>query len=103
VFSLPLLKHCKEEMNHYSPEANRKAEEMVRSKFNTRVVIEDITNHPYLNLLDSRSYFNLIFIEEQILSRYETFKKTIFTNYNHIYNMLTLNNFILLDDYVHIA
>lgn len=60
-------------------------EELVRSKFNRRMVIKDITMHPYINLLESRSYFNLIFIEGQILNRFAIFKKEMALNFKYIH------------------
>lgn len=67
------------------------------------MVVTDISSHPYINLLESRSYFNLILIEEQILTRFENFKNIIKDDYPHIHRNLNLTTFILLDDYVMIS
>lgn len=41
---------------------NKLTEDLIRHKFNTRIIIDDIVYHEYLNLLSSRNYFNLLFI-----------------------------------------
>lgn len=68
--SRAVLEACKREVEEHLADYNGKVEQLVRAKFNCRTVIKDVTLHPYLNLLDSRSYFNLIFIEAQIMCRF---------------------------------
>ena len=76
-------------------------EELVRSKFNSRMIIRDVLMQPSLHLLKSRSYFNLIFIEEQLCSRMETFQKETRKLYPSIaLQMQDIINFILLDEFV---
>lgn len=70
-----LLNSCKKEVEVALKDYNSKIEDLVRSKFNCRTLIKGITNHPFTSLLESRSYFNLIFIEGQILHRFNTFKQ----------------------------
>jgi hypothetical protein len=56
--------------------------------------------HPYLHLLVSRSYFNLIYIEGQIIHRFNNFKTWTATHHPALHTHLTLDTFIALDDYV---
>ena len=80
---------------------NRQIEEMVRSKFNRRVVFTDITSHSYLNLLTSRGYFNLVFLEQDIVSRFHHFRQQLSSKkHTQLLAHLSLEMFILLDDFV---
>jgi hypothetical protein len=79
---------------------NIRVEELIRSQFNARVLLTDITHHNYLHLLASRNYFNLIYIEGQILKRFENFKSRTASQYPALKAVLTLEHFIILDDYV---
>ena len=76
-------------------------EELVRSKFNSRMVIKDVLMQPSLHLLKSRSFFNLIFIEEQLCSRFDNFQKEASKLYPSLaLQMQNILNFILLDEFV---
>jgi hypothetical protein len=57
--------------------------------------------HPYLHLLVSRSYFNLIYIEGQIIHRFNNFKTWTATHHPALHTHLTLDTFIALDDYIY--
>lgn len=82
---------------------NSRVEEVIRSKFNQRVVIADVTCHEYLHLLTSRSYFHLIYIEGQLLLRFQNFKRQIACAYPRLLSLLSLDAFVLLDDFVPLA
>jgi len=79
---------------------NYNAEELVRTLFNVRIIIKDIANYSYINLLASRGFFNLIFIEASLTNRFKHFKNRTARHYPRMKSALNFENFILLDEFV---
>ena len=77
-----------------------RVEELVRLRFNSRMVLQDISDHRFLSLLESRSYFNLIFIDEHVSSRFDRFLIGTAFQYPQLHSALAFPQFLQLDDYV---
>ena len=43
--------------------------------YNKRIILNNITNHPYLKLLKSRNYFQLVGVEESLKKRFKHFQR----------------------------